>query len=47
MFIVIEEEEEEACRDRIVNETKNLELLYCQHIVQNNYYEQPHLVPDL
>ena len=40
MFIIIDEEEEDTCQYKIVNQSKNIDINYCQHIVHNPMWNQ-------
>jgi len=40
MFIIIDEEDEETCQYKIMNLSKNIEIVYSQHIVNNPLWDE-------
>jgi hypothetical protein len=46
MFIVIEEEDEETCDYKIFNQSKNIEIMYSQHIINNPLWNSRLMIND-
>jgi hypothetical protein len=46
MFIILEEEDEETCEYKIMNNSQNIDIMYCQHIVNNPMWNQRLFIQD-